>query len=702
MCPVTDAVQPTLAGMPRTRSRRPAPPVEAAAELPVARVCVDVQPAHLDRVFEYLVPAALDEVAVPGVRVKVRFAGKDVDGWLLDRTASAEHDGRLLPLRRVVSAEPVLTPPVARLARAVADRYAGTLADVLRLAVPPRHARVEAETAPQTGDGTASTGDDGPAVDPVDPTGSRPADSASVAAAATPWHRYRGGEALRRHLRDGGGPRAVWTALPGCPGLDWPDALADAVVATASAGRGALVVLPDARDVARVADALTAAGVPPHRPRGAGGFVTLTADLGPAARYRAFLAVRRGAARVVVGTRAAAFAPVADLGLAVCWDDGDDLHAEQRAPYPHVREVLALRSELEGCALVIGGLGRTVHAQALVARGWARAVEADRATVRSATGRVRALTSVELADQGPAAAARLPAPAWRAVRDGLVDGPVLVQVPRAGYVPVVACARCRAPAACPHCAGPLGLPARGGPPACTWCGRLVPDLQCAVCGSTGLRAVRVGSDRTAEELGRAFPGATVRVSGARADGGVLDRVPATPAVVVATPGAEPVADGGYAATLLLDAPVAAGLRTETESLRRWLAAAALTRPGGPVLLVGDGPARASQALVRWDPVWLADTDLVERTELGLPPAVRAAAATGSRGAVEAFAGRVDVPGLLVLGPVPVAEDEVRVVLRAPLRHGPALAAAVAGALGVRSTRREPGALRVRMDPPDLA
>ncbi|MCG2797932.1 MAG: primosomal protein N' [Cellulomonas sp.] len=697
MVPVTDAVQPSLAGMPRTRSRRPAAPVEPAPRLPVARVCVDVQPAHLDRVFEYLVPVQLDEVAVPGVRVKVRFAGKDTDGWLLERTGTADHEGRLLPLRRVVSAEQVLTPSVARLARAVADRYAGTLADVLRLAVPPRHARVEAELA------LPATADALPPTEAAAPTsGSAPDGHSPAEPSTSPWRRYRGGEALRRHLRDGGGPRAVWTALPGDVGQEWPDALADAVVATLSGGRGALVVLPDARDVARLAAALTAAEVPPHRPGGPPGFVTLTADAGPAVRYRAFLAVSRGTARVVIGTRAAAFAPVADLGLVVCWDDGDDLHAEQRAPYPHVREVLALRSELEGCALIIGGFGRTVHAQALVARGWARAVEADRATVRSATGRVRALTSVELADQGPAAAARLPAPAWRAVRDGLADGPVLVQVPRAGYVPVVACARCRTPAACPHCAGPLGLPSRGGPPACTWCGRLVPEVRCAVCGSTGLRAVRVGSDRTAEELGRAFPGATVRLSGARADGGVLHQVPATPAVVVATPGAEPVADGGYAATLLLDAPVAAGLRTETESLRRWLAAAALTRPGAPVLLVGDGPARASQALVRWDPVWLAEIDLVERTELGLPPAVRAAAATGSRSAVDAFTARIEVPELVVLGPVPVGEDEVRVVLRAPLRHGPALASAVAGALGVRSARREPGVLRVRMDPADLA
>ncbi|TGY84607.1 primosomal protein N', partial [Cellulomonas shaoxiangyii] len=150
----TEPEQPTLAGLavPAPRRPRTPPTLTPAATLPVARVCVDLAPPHLDRTFEYLVPESLDAAARPGVRVKVRFAGQDVDGWLLERVADAEHTGRLLPLRRVVSGEPVLTPAVARLARAVADRWAGTLADVLRLAVPPRHARVEGERRPAPAD----------------------------------------------------------------------------------------------------------------------------------------------------------------------------------------------------------------------------------------------------------------------------------------------------------------------------------------------------------------------------------------------------------------------------------------------------------------------------------------------------------------------------------------------------------------------
>lgn len=689
------AAQPTLAGMPRVRAPRRQLPVDTAARLPVARVCVDVQPAHLDRVFEYLVPATLDERAVPGCRLKVRFGGQDVDGWLLERTEEAEHEGRLVPIRRVVTSGPVLTPELARVARAVADRYAGTLADVLRLAVPPRHARVEAEMD---------------ALAPVH------APAAAPAAAGGAWSAYRGGPALLQHLLSGGAPRAVWTALPGPQGDRWPDAVAQAVAACVLGGRGALVVAPDRRDVDRVVAALEQVGLPAWSSAADGGVVRLTAEDGPAPRYRAFLAALRGRARVVVGTRASAFAPVEDLGLVVCWDDGDPLHAEPRAPYPHVREVLTLRAEAAGAAAIFGGHGRSVEAQALVERGWAASVTADRAVLRARTPRVRALTSVELAREGAAAAARLPAPAFAAIRSALERGPVLVQVPRAGYLPAVACTRCRATARCAVCTGPLGLTGPDAVPACRWCGRLATAWRCSTCGNDGLRSVRVGSERTAEEIGRAFPGATVRVSGARAAAGVLAQVPDRPAIVVATPGAEPVAAGGYAAAVLLDASVATAgdaLSAEPDALRRWLAAAALVRPigdGGEVLLVGDGAERPTQALVRWDPAGLAARELAERAELGLPPVIRVATVTGPREAVGLVVGRVQVPETTVWGPVVVSapggspdplDPDVRAMLRAPRSRGAELTRALAASVAVRSARREGGTLRVQVDPQEL-
>jgi primosomal protein N' (replication factor Y) (superfamily II helicase) len=697
-----------------------------AGTLPVAQVAVDVPLPHLDRPFDYLVPEELADQAMPGVRVRVRFAGRQVDGVLLDRLERSAHEGRLGWLERVVSPEPVLSAELAALCRAVADRYGGTFADVLRLALPPRHARVEAEPVPEPEAEPAAPdrvpeadGGTGPEADgePV------PAADDGTEPAADGWGRYPDGAALLRALRGGRAAHAVWQPLPG---EDWPARLAEVAAATVHAGRGALLVMPDQRDLGRVAAACRAL-------LGESVVATLSADLGPARRYRSWLAVRRGHARVVVGTRAAMFAPVADPGLLVIWDDGDDTHEEPRAPYPHARDVLVHRAHATGAALLVAGHTRTAEAQLLVESGWAREVIAARDVLREAVPRVVPVAETEgaLVDDPAARAARLPRIGFDAARAALGRGePVLVQVPRSGYVPGLACGRCREPARCRRCAGPLGLPRQRrepghqpesmeltGAPRCRWCGVAEPTYRCAHCGSRGLRATTVGAVRTAEELGRAFPGATVRGSGGGVE--VLDSVPAKPALVVATPGAEPWVSGapggaGYGAALLLDGWALLNrpdLRATEEALRRWTAAAALVRSwrdGGRVVVAADAQLAAVRALVRWDPAGFAAAELAERTELGFPPAVRMAAVDGDPEAVADVLAAARLPGSAeVLGPVeldpgPEGAPRERALVRVRRAEGRALAAALAAAQATRSARKAAEPARLRLDPREIA
>jgi primosomal protein N' (replication factor Y) len=498
----------------------------------------------------------------------------------------------------------------------------------------------------------------------------------------------------------------VWTALPG---PSWPDEIARAAAAAASAGRGTVIVVPDARDLDLVDAALA-------HVLGPGRHVCLAAGFGPAERYRRWLAVSRGAVQVVAGTRAAMFAPVRALGLVVIWDDGDDLHAEPRAPYPHAREVLALRAHRAGAAALIGGFARTAEATSLVASGWAAAVTAARPEVRQWAPQVRAAgADSELARDEAARSARLPSLALRAARDGLTTGPVLVQVPRRGYLTAVACARCRAPARCPACGGPLAVDARGAAARCRWCGAAATGWQCPDCGGAQVRALVTGAGRTAEELGHAFPGTPVLTSGGDS---VLAAVPAHPALVVATPGAEPAAAGGYAAALLLDGWALLGrpsLRAAEEALRRWLNAAALVRPGpagGTVTIVADGGLPAVQALVRWDPVTHAERELAERRELRFPPAVRMAAVTGPASGVDELLAAAELPASAeLLGPVaPGADaagagadgqDMVRMLIRVPRSAAADLAAALRAAQAVRSARKDTVPARVQLDPAEL-
>ncbi|MBY0441606.1 MAG: primosomal protein N' [Mycobacteriaceae bacterium] len=652
---------------------------------PIARVLPLLSVPHLDREFDYLVSAEQSPDAAPGVRVRVRFHGRLVDGFILARCTDTDHVGKLGQLDRVVSAEPVLTGEIRQLVDAVAARYAGTRADVLRLAVPPRHARTERETAVPLGPLT---------VVPVDPTG---------------WELYGKGGQFLAALAHERAARAVWQALPG---ESWTQRFAEAAAQTIRTGRGVLAIVPDQRDVDLLLQAATTL-IDQTR------VVALSAGLGPAARYRRWLAALRGNARLVIGTRSAVFAPVQELGLVMVWDDGDDTLAEPRAPYPHAREVLLLRAHQVRCAALIGGYARTAEAHALVRSGWAHDVVATRTAVRARTPRVVALDDTGYAEERDPAArsARLPSIALQAARSALQSGaPVLVQVPRRGYVPALACGRCRAVTRCRHCTGPIGLPDRGqgAYPVCRWCARADPAPRCPRCGSDVIRAVVIGARRTAEELGRAFPGTTVITSSGEA---IVPEISDGPALVVATPGAEPRADNGYGAALFLDSWALLGrqdLRAAEDALRRWLAAAALVRArgdAGVVVVVAESSIPTVQSLIRWDPVGHADAELVARTEVGLPPSVHLAAVDGSADAVQALLDAAELPAHAeLLGPVelplgarrpaglPEDATVTRMLVRVPRSAGLALAAGLRRGIGVLSAKQARAQVRVQIDP----
>lgn len=655
-----------------TRARKAAE-ASITTDLPVARVLVDVALAHLDRTFDYAVPETMADDARPGARVKVRFAGHDVDGFIAERAASSDHAGVLAPLKRVVSPEPVLTPAIATLAGDLAERYAGVRSDVLRLAIPPRHATTEKQ-----------------------PSSPEPAMAAGAAGAAggdvDAWADYPHAAPFLTHLAEGRAPRAVWSAAPGD---DWPEMIAQAAATMLRHGRGAVLCVPDGKDVTRLDAALTAL-------LGEGHHVCLTAESGPAARYRDFLAVLRGTRRIVVGSRAAAFAPVSDLGLVVIWDDGDDLHAEPRAPYPHSREVLLLRAAHEDAAVLVGGFSRSVEGDFLVRTGWAHDLAVPREVLRRrATIHVSGASDIARERDASGQGARMPAEVHALIRDGLTQGPVLVQTPRAGYALALACERCRTPARCGTCQGPLALTSATTPPGCRWCGTLAAGWACSECGAAGLRAPVLGESRTAEELGRSFPSTLVRTS---AGDHVLATVDARRGIVVATPGAEPLADGGYAAVVLLDTWLLLARddsRADEEALRRWSNAVGLLRPGGRALAVGDPAHPALQALVRWDQPGFARRLSQERQEARLPPAVRLATVTGEPGAVDDVLTLLAPPDHVeVLGPVASGSDEERLVLRTPRAHGAELARALGELQRVRSSRKL-DAVRVRVDPASL-
>ncbi|MDV3295210.1 MAG: primosomal protein N' [Brachybacterium paraconglomeratum] len=698
---------------------------EVVSELPVASVrLVGVLP-HLDRPFEYAVTPDT-AAAGPGMRVRVRFSGKDTEGIVLERRAEPTTDRALAPLHRLVSDDVVVPPAMMRVCEDVAERSAGTVGDVLRLALPPRHARAEkadraaaekeeaaaaeAETEAEAADDLEST----ESADDAEPAATTdaaetghdeqtvPAADPSAEAPVAPRHadRYPGLAALlsRAGSAEGPVPRASLVLDPVDP---WT-AIAAESIAALGPDRGALVIAPDQRDVARLSRVLTERGIA-HE--------VLAGTEGPEKRYRTFRRILRGATRVVLGSRSAAFAPVQDLALVICWDEADDLLEEPRAPYPHTRTVLQCRSAEERCALLFLAASESVTMRALTDAGYLARLDPVPAPVTAVRPRIVAMDQYLRDREGPSGRSRLPQEAMRVLRKGLQGGPVLVQVPRTGYAPAIACTFCGTRARCPECAAPLSQRGRNGPLHCTVCGRREDGYRCPECDRTHVRAMVIGSTRTAEELHRAFPDAPLKVAGG-AHGPLEDEAVPEHGIVVATPGAEPVPPGRYSACLLLDADAMLGraaFDADVEAVRRWRGAISLVRTaeeGGEVLVVGTSTLPAIRDLVAHRSALFLDRVLEDRRELDLPPFRRVAEVVGEREACRGFLETTELPdGTEVLGPVdlegPDQAGRARAVLRIEPRRSRELAAALRSGVAARSARKDRGSLRVRLDPPDV-
>lgn len=687
------------------------PPVNATAGL-VARVAIDSPLPQLDHLFDYSIPPELAATAVPGVRVMVPFrsAGRLTRGYIVEVAPKADgFDGVLSPLDSVVSPVPVLTTELWTLARGLADRAAGSATDILRLAIPPRQVRVEKawlaeqeatrnESSENAQGETAETGSAA--------TGKRKTDDADPVAdpetaVLQPISDYP--ESLAENV-DGRG-RVALSAIPTVADVGgawvgrWTVTVAELSARVLAGGSTVIVVVPDYRDQDQLQAALERVIAPEQLTR-------VDARQSNAERYRSFLDCLTDRPRVIIGNRSAVYAPAAKLGLLVLWDDGDPLHSEPLAPYVNARDAALVRQSESGAALVFAGHTRSADVQRLVEIGWVTAVTPTRVY----TPRVM-ITANSDTMEGGAATARIPSMAWRQARDALAIGPVLVQVARPGYAPVIACARCSQAARCTVCSGPLGIPRAGALPACTLCGAIAGTWACDNCEGTKLRLVTRGTGRTAEELGRAFPGVRVVVSDGERQ---VTGVSGAPALIVATRGAEPVADGGYAAVLLLDGDrmlAAESLRIAEDCLRWWSNAAALAAPGAPVVLTGVSGTLAT-ALATWNQPAFASAELADRRELRFPPAVRVASVTGNdadvRQAVDAVTSLVPAD---VLGPVPTA-DGVRTILRLDYAKAPAAARELRAAVVKNATkRRKPPAgkavyrqvptLRVRFDDPEI-
>lgn len=625
-------------------------------------VYVDSPHPHLDRAFTYSVPQELAQLAVVGARVRVKFAGRKVDGFIRSFVKSAERPEKVLPILEVLGPA-VVTPEIFDLSGAVAARYVGTNFSVLDSAVPNRLVRVESKLLAQL-----------------------PAPHSIPEFTGTSISDYPGYAEFLAKINRAEAMRAAICVMP----KHFPhDLLIESLVASAAAGFGSIGLVPDYRDLELLENRLKALGLKDA-------YVVLHAGLTPTKRYQNFLRILRDEVRIVVGTRNAVFAPVQNLKTIVVLDDSDDVYQDQQAPYWNAREVAALRSQAEHLHLLMLSHARSVEVQQWIQSGWMKDLVANRTEFRKSGPIVRGTSEQDLARDPLARNARIPGAAFTALKQGLQTGPVLISVPRRGYQLNLQCQSCRTRALCRECSGPLQRTGAAEIPSCMRCGLSAGGWNCPKCSASALRSVVIGNARTAEEIGRAFPGIRIITSGKDQ---VLAEITAEPAIVIATPGAEPiVAQGKYQAAVILDPELSLArvdLRAEEESFFRWMRVLSLVEASAPAVITLPDTYPLVQLLIRLDPVAFAIKELNNRAEARITPVFSTFEVIAPSTAFEP----VDAPrAARVLGPLPISPVLERFLVTCNRADAAEVSNWLKSKVIKHSSSKRAGIIQIRRDP----
>jgi primosomal protein N' (replication factor Y) (superfamily II helicase) len=583
-----------------------------------ARVAIESPLPQLDRLFDYEIPGELKDACQVGVRVQVPFGrgGTIHEGFVVELASSTDFTAS--PIAAVTSPVAVLPPEIFRLLRAIADRQAGTVSDLLKLAIPKRSVRVEKAWV------EANT------------NASVVAPNVSLEFAGKPAHFDGRLSALAE-------PRLINATFAGITVAKnqslqlqgWIALFAAAALSNLSQGKSTVVVVPDFRDQERLRAAFAQLELSDF-------VASFETTQTPSARYSAYLKCLLKNPTIVIGSRSAAYAPVSNLGSILIWDDADQSLTEPTSPYIHSREVALLRQQQTGCNLLLAGHSRSAECQRLIEIGYLTDATANFAPPKIA------VTEPGL---------RVDSTSFQVARQALESGgAVLVQVANTGHSTGTYCAACGSRSKCTTCNGPLFIDTTGTP-RCRWCSALNLATECSDCGQGKVRHGLAGSTRTASELGKSFPGVAVVEATFEKR---VQHLKAGKRLVVATPGAEPFIDGGYAAVILLDGQKLLGkdtLRATEQAINLWSNAVSLLAPGGTAVGVGLATP-IGQKFALWDQRSLAAHELANRRELGFPPHFRMASITGPRALVDQVVADLDPKsfsgkegGFEILGPL---------------------------------------------------
>jgi len=417
-----------------------------------------------------------------------------------------------------------------------------------------------------------------------------------------------------------------------------------------------LVVAPDEKDVDLIIDSLKQLDL---------SALKLTAAMPREQRYRNYLLSMQGINSIVVGTRSAIFAPIYNLATVIIHKESSLDHYEIRSPGWNTRAVALIRSEVESLRLILTGFSPSIEVSRLI----------DDRQVKYFNTK----EAVNVKAFSPSEGGLLPGRIFVDIKKALTSGPVLFIAPRKGYGNALLCAHCRNVATC-QCGGRLSVSAKGKAPSCVHCGNVFPAWKCSFCNRDKQYLAGRGIERAAEEISRAFPNFPVVISAGEV---IKERIDIKPALVLATPGAQPLVQGGYAAVVILEGLrffAHTDLRTQERARELFLETSSLISAKGSVLLVIDDSHPIISAIARWNVAPLLKRELSERSELKLPPSVFSVVLVMEQGIGVQIAnglkkasseGRLP-PSSLIYGPTEISKGQVKIVIHADKKDAQAL------------------------------
>lgn len=385
---------------------------------------------------------------------------------------------------------------------------------------------------------------------------------------------------------------ATFHLLP--PKLDPISALCSLVLSRKSSGVK-LIIVPTARDLLRLAASLAEQDID---------FTSLDSNLPRADRYRNFLSASLGAANVVIGMRGAIFAPIPGLSEIYLHQENSEHYYERRSPYWNTREVAWIRSKLSNLELHFTGYVPSLDV----------AIDIDKKEISYQATREKLSVVAQASSNGEL----IPSKIYQQVRNAIATGPVLFLVPAKGYATAISCAKCRNIAIC-ECGGKLSKSSAKSEPTCVLCSKRYQNWKCGWCGEARVFLTSRGIERFAEEIGRSFPNQVVIQSTASDP---RDSVSSDPALVISTPGVEPIAESGYAAVIMLqvDRFLSSSASNGVErAYSNFFAAGALISDSGVIALVSDDGSPITSALTTWNPATISKREIEQRISLHLPP-----------------------------------------------------------------------------------